>query len=237
MTGPVRERPRTGDGVPLGFFITLEGIEGSGKTTHARRLEAVLAEAGHRVCLTREPGGTPLGEKLRELLLGASGETPVPAAELFLILAARAQHVADVVLPHLERGEIVISDRYADASLAYQGGGRGLGVEPVARANRLATGGLVPDLTVLCTLPVERAVERVRHRHRGGGDMNRFDREAAAFYDAVQRAYLALAAAEPERFTVLDADRPKDELAADILAAAAARIAERDRAGGLAPPR
>lgn len=234
MTGTVRPRGRTADGVPCGYFITLEGIEGSGKSTHARLLQEALVRDGRRVCLTREPGGTPLGEKLRELLMGSSGEAPVPAAELFIILAARAQHVEDVVLPHLERGEIVISDRYADASLAYQGGGRGLGVDPVSRANALATGGLAPDLTVLCTLPVDRALERVRHRHRGGGDMNRFDREAAVFYEAVQAAYLRLAGAEPARFVILDADRPKDELAADILAAATAGIAERERAGGLA---
>jgi dTMP kinase len=199
-----------------GFFLTLEGIEGSGKSTHARLLEASLAASGYRVFLTREPGGTPLGEELRRFLLGKD-EGPVPEAELFLILAARAQHVATVIRPRLERGEVVLCDRFADATLAYQGGGRGLDRERVAAANALAVGEVTPDLTVLFDIPVEDALKRVHRRRHAGGDFNRFDRETRRFHEAVRDVYLCLARAEPERFLVVDPTGSKVDVARGLL--------------------
>lgn len=214
-SGPGRKRGA--DGVPLGFFLTLEGIEGSGKTTHAELLGGTLVERGYPVTLTREPGGTDLGESARALILDHRGEAPVPEAELFLILAARAQHVHKVVLPRLNRGDVVICDRYSDASLAYQGGGRGLGVPRVAAANDLATGGLVPDLTVVFDLPVTEAMERVHRRQKKGGAFNRFDREEESFYTAVRDTYLSLARNDPDRFRVLSSLDPESEVAEKLL--------------------
>ncbi len=233
MRAPV-ERSRASSGAPRGFFLTVEGVEGSGKTTHVRLLEAALSGRGYAVTVTREPGGTPLAEALRTLLLGTEGETPVPEAELFMLLASRAQHLQKLILPRLDRGGVVICDRFADASLAYQGGGRGLGVERVAAANLLATSGIVPDLTLLFDVPVEEGLARVGKRSRSGGDLTRFDREEEDFHLAVRKVYLDLAAREPERFRVVDATRPKDEVARDVLAAVEERLRRRREDGGLA---
>jgi dTMP kinase len=227
------ERARSSTGVPRGFFLTLEGVEGSGKTTHAKMLRAALEEAGATVTLTREPGGTPLGEALRHLLLGTDGEAPVPEAELFMLLASRAQHLQTFILPRLDRGEIVICDRFADASLAYQGGGRKLGVEAVALANALATSGIAPDYTVLFDLSVEEALARVGKRGREGGAYTRFDQEARDFHEAVRSVYLRVAAAEPERFLVVDAALPKPDLSRRIRGAVETRVARRREDGGL----
>lgn len=227
------ERARTSGGSPRGFFLTLEGVEGSGKTTHARMLKAELEAAGEVVTVTREPGGTPLGEALRKLLLGTEGEPPVPEAELFMLLASRAQHLQTFILPRLDRGEIVICDRFADASLAYQGGGRGLGVEAVASANALATTGIAPDFTVLLDLSVEEALARVGKRGREGGAYTRFDRETREFHQAVRSVYLRLAGAEPERFLVIDASAPKPEVSLRIREATAEWVGRRRADGGL----
>jgi dTMP kinase len=227
------ERARASSGVPRGFFVTLEGIEGSGKSSHVRRLADSLTEAGYPVFLTREPGGTPLGEAIRGLLLGVDGDAPSPEAELYLILAARAQHVNRVILPRLNRGDVVLCDRFADATLAYQGGGRGLGFEPVAGAGALAAPGLTPDLTILCDVPVEEALTRVGRRRRAGGDFNRFDREEREFHEAVRAAYLRLAAAEPGRFRVVSTEGDEIEIARALLAEVEPRLAERRREGGL----
>jgi dTMP kinase len=227
------DRPRSSSGVPRGFFLTFEGIEGSGKSTHARRLNRHLIEAGYRVFLTREPGGTALGEALRGLLLEPGTEALVPEAELFIILASRAQHVRRRILVRLEKGEIVISDRYSEASLAYQGGGRGLGLEAVRSADRLATGGLVPDLTILCDLPVEEALGRVHSRERQGGEVNRFDREAVDFHEAVRRTYLHLAHLEPGRILVVDTTGTEDEAAERIAQAVEPRLRERRAEGAV----
>jgi dTMP kinase len=216
-----------------GFFLTLEGIEGSGKSTQGERLARGLAGEGFAVHVTREPGGTPLAESIRHLLLGVEGETPVAAAELFLILAARAQHVERVVRPCLDRGMVVLCDRFADASLAYQGGGRGLGVERVAGVNALATGGLAPDLTLVFDLPVEEALERVHRRGATGGALTRFDREAREFYGAVRTAYLDLARAEPGRVHVLDARGEAGAVAERVDALVRPRLAARRAAGAI----
>jgi dTMP kinase len=215
-----------------GFFLTLEGIEGSGKSTHARFLGESLEAEGFRVFLTREPGGTPLGEELRRFLLGRE-DAPVPEAELFLILAARAQHVRTVIRPRLERGEVVLCDRFSDATLAYQGGGRGLDRKRVEAANALAAGDVRPDLTVLFDIPVEASLERVQHRHRAGGDFNRFDGETRRFHEAVREAYLRLARSEPERFLVMEPTGTKAEVARKLLEAVRPRVHARWERKGL----
>lgn len=227
------DRARSSSGVPRGFFLTFEGIEGSGKSTHARRLNRYLLDAGYRVYLTREPGGTALGESLRAILLDPGAEPLAPEAELFIILASRAQHVRRRILVRLEKGEIVISDRYSEASLAYQGGGRGLGLDAVRPADRLATGGLVSDLTILCDLPVEDALGRVHARERQGGEVNRFDREAMDFHESVRRTYLHLAQEAPERIVVVDTRGSEDEVAARIEQAVLPRLVRRRAEGAV----
>ena len=227
------DRARSSSGAPRGFFLTFEGIEGSGKSTHARRFNQYVLDAGYRVYLTREPGGTALGEALRAVLLDPGAEPLVPEAELFIILASRAQHVRRRILVRLEKGEIVISDRYSEASLAYQGGGRGLGLDAVKPADRLATGGLVPDLTVLCDLPVEEALGRVKAREQKGGEVNRFDREAVDFHESVRRTYLYLAREAPERIVVVDTRGSEDEVAERIVKMVEPRLSERRAMGAL----
>ncbi len=201
-----------------GRFITLEGIEGSGKSTLARELAGRLRAQGLTVQATREPGGTPLAESIRGLVL-ARGEEPMPpSAELLLMFAARAVHVENLIRPALARGEWVLCDRFTDASLAYQGGGRGIDVTQIRALSEVAHPGLTPDLTLL--LDLEPAVGLHRARGRGdGGD--RFEDEALAFFDRVRRGYLQLAQAEPTRFQVLDGQLP----AAGVLELAWAALA------------
>jgi dTMP kinase len=233
VTDPPRSRTPSGAGTARsGFFLTLEGIEGSGKTTHAERLAATLKSRGFQVTRTREPGGTPLAEAMRSLVLGTEGEAPVPEAELLLILAARAQHVQRLILPRLEAGDVVICDRFFDASLAYQGGGRRLGLELVRGANRVATGGLVPDLTLLFDLPVETALRRIQKRNASGGTYDRIDREAQAFHERVRATYLELARTEPDRFLVVTSDEDKEEVTARVAGAVLARLEARRAEGG-----
>ncbi|ROR32628.1 dTMP kinase [Inmirania thermothiophila] len=194
-----------------GRFITLEGIEGAGKST---LMAHVLARVGarHPVHGTREPGGTALGERIRALLL-APGEAPMdPTAELLLLFAARAQHLAEVIRPALAAGTWVVCDRFTDATFAYQGGGRGLETETIAALEGLVQRGLVPDRTLLLDLPVAQGLARVARR--GGAD--RFERERAAFFERVRAAYLARAQAEPARFRVIDASRPLPEVQAQV---------------------
>lgn len=196
-----------------GRFITFEGIEGVGKSTQLERLQAALEADGHEVVATREPGGTPLAERIRELVLHETAE-PVPvAAELLLMFAARAVHTENRLRPALARGAWVLCDRYTDATYAYQGGGRGVAdadIEPLAR---LAQRGLVPDLTILLDAPIATALARARSR-RGRAD--RIEAEAAAFFERVRARYLALAAAAPERIAVIDASRDLEAVAADV---------------------
>ncbi len=192
-----------------GLLITFEGGEGSGKSLQAERLAARLRAAGHAVTVTREPGGTPLGEAIRSLLLHAEeAARPSPSAELLLFEAARAQLVAQVIRPALERGEVVVCDRFADSSLAYQGYARGLDLEMIRALNRAATGGLSPDLAVLLDLPVQQGLAR-----RGAaGSGNSFDRHPAEFHEAVRAGYLALAAENPGRWRIVDASAAPDQV-------------------------
>ena len=150
-----------------GFFITFEGTDGAGKTTQIRHLSAELRQAGYDICLTREPGGTPISEQIRDMLLNPDHSEMAATTELLLYAASRAQHVSEVIKPALEAGKIVISSRFADAMVVYQGYGRGLDLERINRLNRIATDGVTPDVTVVLDLPVEIGLQRVRKR-RGG---------------------------------------------------------------------
>jgi dTMP kinase len=198
-----------------GLFVTFEGIDRSGKTTQAR----LLAEAlGDRAVAVREPGGTPVGEQVRSLLKDPQVEIGAHA-EALLFAAARAELVAKVIRPALDGGRVVVSDRFLDSSLAYQGEARGLGVEEVARINRWATGGLVPDLTFLLVLPPEAAAAR-------GSEADRFESEGASLQERVRVAYERLAAEEPARWRRIEADRSPAQVHADVLAEVEAALAE-----------
>ncbi|MGE0134062.1 MAG: dTMP kinase [Dehalococcoidia bacterium] len=189
-----------------GRFVTLEGGEGAGKSTQIEALAALARDAGIEVVTCREPGGTVLGERLRAALFDLD-RAPEPLAELLVFNAARAQLVAEVIRPALEAGALVLCDRFTDSTVAYQHYGRGLPLETVEAVNRAATGGLTPDLTLLFDLPPE--VGRARGQH-GGSDY--LEREALAFHERVRAGYLALAGAVPERWLVLDATLPPEEL-------------------------
>lgn len=201
-----------------GRFITFEGIEGCGKSTQHRLLADHLRGRGLRVLLTREPGGTPLGEALRSILLDPC-HAPTPLAELFVLEAARTQHVTTVIAPALERGEWVLSDRFADASSAYQGVARSLGLETVAVLNATACGTTWPDRTLVLDLDVEAAVERARARPTTTASNRRFEDEALEFHRAVASGYRALAAREPGRVRVVDAAGTEREVFARVLEA------------------
>jgi dTMP kinase len=192
------------------MFVTFEGLDGCGKTTQAQLLAESLAGDGVRVVSTREPGGTPLGEEIRDLVL--HGDHIAPWAETALYLAARAQHVDQVIRPALAGGSTVVCDRYLDTSVAYQGGGRRLGVDTVLELNLLAVGGLLPDRTFLVEIDVETALARV------GEKRDRIEQAEAEFWPRVVDAYRDLAARYPERYVVVDGRRPVAEIAAEILA-------------------
>ena len=204
-------------------FIVFEGIEGCGKSTQIELLAGRLRSAGREPLLTREPGGTPLGEALRKLLLDWTGGEIDGLTELFLLEASRRVHVRTVVRPALEAGRIVISDRFADSSIAYQGGGRGLDVGMIERFNRVATGGLAADLTILLDLPAEQGLERVRRRDRV---KDRLEREVLAFHESVRDAYLTHARERGEPgYRIIDARRSPDDIAACVYAWVAAVLA------------
>jgi dTMP kinase len=196
------------------LLITIEGIDGAGKTTLAAGLAEGLRASGRRVTLLREPGGVELSERIRTLVKDPSLEVD-PRAEALLYAAARAQLVAARVRPLLEAGETVVLDRFVDSSLAYQGAARGLGVEAVRAINDFGTGGLEPDLTLLLRLPVEHGRDRSAGR---GGEPDRLEREEDGFFAAIADAYDALAAAEPERFRVLDATLAPEDVLKSALA-------------------
>ena len=202
----------------MGFFITFEGIEGCGKTTQIRTLAERLQAAGCRVVLTREPGGCPIADKIRAILLDAENREMVPLAELLLYAAARAQHVAQVITPALESGAIVLCDRFTDATLAYQHGGRGIDRTTIETLNLLACQGQRPDLTVLMDCDVATGLARAKSRIEGcsGPREERFELEALSFHQRVRDGYRGQAAAEPERFLTVDAAGSIEEIAAVI---------------------
>jgi dTMP kinase len=200
--------------VATGLLITLEGIEGSGKSTQAALLRDTLLSERIPVCLTREPGGSPLAERVRDLILQDGEEPLAPGAEVLLFLAARAQHVARTIRPALDRGEVVICDRFTDATVAYQGGGRTLPESILTPLNEWATGGIKPARTYLLDVPVELGLERAKRRT--GNAPDRFEKESRSFFEAVRARYMDLARREPERIVVLRGTDPEDALAHQI---------------------
>ena len=196
-----------------GRFITFEGLDGCGKSTQMEKLAGVLRAQGLSVVVTREPGGTATGEKIRRLLLDTATAGLTPMAELALMFASRAQHITEVIQPALAEGRIVLCDRFTDSTEAYQGGGRKLGSEPVLALHRILCHGLQPDLTILMDSDVAASVERARRRNKADSarngrakhDENRFEQESRAFFARVRSAYLAIAAREPQRVALVDA--------------------------------
>ena len=184
-------------------FITIAGGEGAGKSTAQQFLASKLISMGLSVTLTREPGGTPLAEELRQTLLNPHGEVPVEMAELLLLFAARAQHIANVIKPALDRGEWVLCDRFTDATYAYQGGARGMSLEVITQLEEMVQGALQPHQVILLDLPPEVGLERARAR----GELDRFEREPMAFYERVRSGYLERVRAMPGRYTVIDASQ------------------------------
>ncbi|GGM24314.1 thymidylate kinase [Pseudomonas asuensis] len=195
-----------------GLFITLEGPEGAGKSTNRDYLAKQLQMHGLEVVLTREPGGTPLAERIRELLLAPCDEGMNPDTELLLVFAARAQHLSSVIRPALNRGAIVLCDRFTDATYAYQGGGRGLSEERIATLENFVQSGLHPDFTLIFDLPIEIGLERAAKR----GRLDRFEQEQRSFFESVRQTYLARAAASLERYRVLDAAQSLDHVQRQI---------------------
>jgi dTMP kinase len=199
-----------------GKFITIEGGEGVGKSTQIAALKETIGARGIEVVLTREPGGTPRAERIRELLLENSAEAMSPACELLLVFAARATHVENVIKPALERGAWVVCDRFIDATYAYQGGGRGFDTEMIRTLERAVLGALRPDLTILLDAPVAVASARAKARNEASGTADRFEREHQAFFERVRAAYLARAAEDPARIKVIDATQSLEQVAAAI---------------------
>jgi len=198
----------------LSFFITFEGVEGSGKTTQIHRLKKYLTQKGIPCRITREPGGTPIGEKIRKVLLNPKFQEMVPLAELFLYEASRAQHVHEVILPLLKKGGVVISDRFMDASIAYQGYGRKVDLKWVERLNRLASYGIKPDITFLLDCPSDMGLKRAlqRNQRRKNKKEDRFEKEQIEFHRRVRKGYLALAKKEPQRVKIIDTRQGEEKV-------------------------
>lgn len=206
--------------VEEGRFITFEGPEGGGKSTQVQALAEALRAEGRTVLVTREPGGTPLAEKIRGLVRDERADPPVARSEVLLFLAARAQVVAEVIRPALARGEWVLCDRFADSTFAYQGYGRGIAVDLLRHFNDFATEGLVPDLTVLLDVPPEVSRARLAAREAATATAaDRIEQAGAEFHARLRTGFLALAKAEPARFAVIDASRPLAEVSRQVLAA------------------
>jgi dTMP kinase len=202
-------------------LITVEGVEGSGKSTQCVRLAQHLSARGLEVVRTSEPDGTPLGSRVRALF-EADGPTPTPLTQTFLFMAARQEHVTRVIAPALVRGAVVISDRYADATVAYQGYGQGMDVQTIRELNMLATGGVLPDLTLVLDLDPAAGMRRIR-----GRALDTFEKMDTAFHRRVREGYLEIARADKNRVVVLDADREPDALHADVVRAVDELLARR----------
>ena len=208
-----------------GFFITVEGTEGAGKSSCLSVVSDTLHSLGIEPVLTREPGGTPYAESIRELLLKDTDEPVAPMAELLLMFAARAQHIEQKIRPSLEAGRVVVSDRFTDATFAYQGVGRGLGTEVVCGLETMVQQGLTPDLTLLLDLPVDVGLARMSAR----GEPDRIEKEKVSFFEAVREGYLARVAQEPQRFLVIDASQPLEQVQADIRQGLTERLMQREQ--------
>ena len=210
----------------MACFITFEGIEGCGKTTQIRLLAQSLRELGYGVTVTREPGGSPIADQIRGILLDAANSAMVPLTELLLYGAARAQHVAEIILPALEAGEIVLCDRFTDATIAYQGFGRGLDRATIELLNRLAAGELRPHATILLDCPVDTGLTRALARINAAtaAREERFELESRQFHERVRDGYLSLVAREPQRFAVVDGSGSIETTADTILAIVQARL-------------
>ncbi len=210
-----------------GRFITFEGLDGCGKSTHQQKLADFLREKGLQVLTTREPGGTEMGERVRGILLDSRTRGLAPLAELALMFASRAQQISEVIRPAMNRGEWVLCDRYTDSSEAYQGAGRQLGVEAVLTLHRVLCLGLQPDLTLLLDNDVAASVARAHRRNVAAGrevDENRFEQENHAFFERVHQQFQAIAHREPERVVSVDARRPKDVVHQEIVTAVRERL-------------
>lgn len=199
-----------------GLFITFEGTDGAGKTTQIQHLSTELTQTGYDICLTREPGGTPISEQIRDMLLNPDHNEMAATTELLLYAASRAQHVSEIIKPALESGKIVISSRFADAMVVYQGYGRGLDLERINRLNRIATDGVTPDVTFVLDLPVEIGLQRIQES-RGG--LDRLEREKIDFHQRLRDGYRALARQEPQRLKLVDAQASPEQVYAQIEAA------------------
>ena len=208
-----------------GFFITFEGGEGSGKTTQCKRLAIDLEKAGYGILLTHEPGGTPISEQIRGILLNREHREMVSTTELLLFAAARAQHVSERIVPALDEGRIVISARFADSMVAYQGYARGLELELIHHLNRIATQGLTPDLTIVLDLPVEIGLERARQSRES---MDRMESERIEFHKRLRDGFLTIACQEPDRIKVIDVQVNPDRVYEQIKAEVDRRINEKD---------
>lgn len=200
-----------------GVFITFEGIEGAGKSTQIRLLAEKLKEFGARVSLTREPGGTLLGDEIRNILVDNRFKGMNALTELFLFQAARVEHLTQIILPSLQSGYIVLSDRFTDATVAYQGYGRGLPIDEVERLNILAVSGVVPNKTILLDVLPATGISRVIKRFNdGAGEKNRLDEEKSSFYERVRDGYLTLANLEPDRFIIIDASGDESSVSQEV---------------------
>lgn len=214
--------------MPKGFFLTFEGLDGSGKSTQSRLLVGWLEASGEDVRVTRQPGGTRIGDRIRSLLLDSKTESPAPMAELGLMFADRAQALAEVILPALNAGSIVVCDRFTDSTEAYQGGGRQLGSEIVLRLHETMCGGLMPDLTILLLPDFAASLVRARRRNErmatDGTDEGRFEREGQDFYRRVFDKYREIAAREPVRVVVIDGGGSLEEVHRRIVSVATERL-------------
>jgi dTMP kinase len=216
--------------MPRGLFITLEGLDGSGKTTQINRLAAWLKKRGHGAVVTRQPGGTATGDSIRALALDSRSSHLAPMAEMALMFADRAQAIAEVIEPALEAGQIVLCDRFTDSTEAYQGGGRELGSAVVLELHRLICSGLQPDLTLLLLPSLEASLQRARRRNQraavnNAADEGRFEQEQDSFYRRVWQKYREIAAREPARIVLIEGDLTVDEVHEQIVEAVAERLA------------
>lgn len=205
------------------MFVTIEGPEGSGKSSVTKEVVKLLEQEGEQVVLTREPGGTPIAEQIREVILNKENTKMDPVTEALLYAAARRQHLVEKVWPLSKEGKIIISDRFLDSSLAYQGGARGLGIDYILEMNQFATEGYYPDLTLLFDLDPRIGLARIAANK--GREVNRLDLEKIDFHDSVRQTFLSLAKRFPERYVVLDASKPFDEVVRDAYHAIKDRLA------------